>query len=271
MDDLLLYEERPKNDIDIRFRKDTDFPPHFHNCLEIIYIFDGTQNFFVDNKEYDIYRGDILIIFPYQIHEFNKSRNNSILIIVDTGIFGEYNIEFKNYKPETPVIKSNELPYDFKDNILNLISLKDRTSAYSLSIIKGTITVIIGEILNKIKLIEYNNNYGDLMRRVVSYCMQNFKSPDISLKKMSGDLNISESYISHFLADKLHTGFSTYINSLRVDNACTLLQETRLSITDIAYTCGYNNLRTFNRAFRKCKQKSPTEYRNDNEGTDKNS
>ena len=98
MDDMLIYEERPKNDIDIRIRKDTDFPPHFHYCLEMIYIFEGTQKFFVDSKEYNIYEGDLLIIYPYKIHEFIKSRNNSILIIVDTGLLSEYNIEFKSYK-----------------------------------------------------------------------------------------------------------------------------------------------------------------------------
>ena len=261
---MLIYEERPKNDIDIRIRKDTDFPPHFHYCFEMIYIFEGTQKFFVNSKEYNIYDGDLLIIFPYQIHEFIKSKNNSILIIVDTSLLNEYNIEFNNFKPESPVIKSDELPKDFKDNILNLNFIKDQTSAYNLSIIKGTITVIIGKILNTIKLIEYNNTYGDLMRRIVSYCMQNFKSPDISLKKMSVDLKTSQSYLSHFINDKLHTGFNTYINSLRIDHACTLLNETHLSITYIAYTCGYNNIRTFNRAFQKCKNKSPTKYRIEN-------
>ncbi|MDD4773863.1 MAG: AraC family transcriptional regulator [Eubacteriales bacterium] len=260
----MLYEERPKNDIDIRIRKDTDFPLHFHHCLEIIYIFDGTQKFYVENTEYNISKGDLLIIFPYQIHEFIRSCNKSILIIIDTYLLNEYNNEFNNYKPVSPVIKSHDLPLNFESSILYLISINNQPSSYNTSITKGIITVIIGEIFKRIKIIENNNTNCDLMRRVISYCMRNYKSPDMSMQKMSSDLKMSQSYLSHFLADKLHTNYNTYINSLRIDNACNLLNETALSVIDIAFACGYNNLRTFNRAFKKHKSKSPTEYKKEN-------
>ena len=62
---------------------------------------------------------------------------------------------------------------------------------------------------------------------------------------------------------KAHTGmnFSDYVADVRVGHACRLLLQPEIPINAIALRCGFEDLSTFNRAFRKRREMSPTEYR----------
>lgn len=62
---------------------------------------------------------------------------------------------------------------------------------------------------------------------------------------------------------KRHTGktFVTYLNELRITEACKLLLESRLDIGEIALEAGYTNLSHFNRLFRRAKGVTPREFR----------
>ena len=53
--------------------------------------------------------------------------------------------------------------------------------------------------------------------------------------------------------------------SIRIKNACRLLLETKLSITDIAFECGFNDSNYFGDAFRHMKGVSPNKYRKNKE------
>ena len=60
-----------------------------------------------------------------------------------------------------------------------------------------------------------------------------------------------------------HTGqnFVHYVNRLRVDLACQLLIQDRLSVTAICYETGFNNVSNFNRQFLALRAMSPSSYR----------
>ena len=60
-----------------------------------------------------------------------------------------------------------------------------------------------------------------------------------------------------------HTGmpFVQYVNRMRINLACQLLMDDELSVTDICYRVGFNNLSNFNRQFLLAKGMSPSKFR----------
>ncbi|UIN20237.1 AraC family transcriptional regulator [Herbaspirillum frisingense] len=62
---------------------------------------------------------------------------------------------------------------------------------------------------------------------------------------------------------KRHTGctFIQYQNGLRLNEACELLMCTELSVTEVCYRVGFNNLSNFNRQFLACKGMPPSRFR----------
>ena len=100
----------------------------------------------------------------------------------------------------------------------------------------------------------------DALQNILSYCSQNY-AQDLSLDTLAQTLHISKFHISHLLNGKLHMTFSNYLNSIRIAAAIPLLEEGKMTVTELSHRVGYNSTRTFNRAFLKQMGKTPSEYR----------
>ena len=72
-------------------------------------------------------------------------------------------------------------------------------------------------------------------------------------------MNMSEAYFSRFFKRISGMTFSMYLNHIRVNRAIELIQNTDLSMTEIAMNCGFDTIRNFNRVFRQITGYSPRE------------
>jgi len=96
--------------------------------------------------------------------------------------------------------------------------------------------------------------------KVKNYISKNYMD-EIRLATLADIAGMSPSAFSRFF--KLHTGrnLSEYIIDIRLGCATRLLVDTSQSIAEISFNCGFNNLSNFNRIFKKKKNCSPTEFR----------
>jgi AraC-like DNA-binding protein len=74
-------------------------------------------------------------------------------------------------------------------------------------------------------------------------------------------VHLSEGAFSRFFRAHAGKTFPEFINELRVGRACRLLAESELSITEVAFACGFANLSNFNRQFLRLKQVTPRAFR----------
>jgi len=95
---------------------------------------------------------------------------------------------------------------------------------------------------------------------VVHYVEENFDG-SFSLNDLASRCALNSSYFSRSFREKAGVPLFEYINRLRIDRACLLLKNSDMTILDIAFSVGYNNLSFFNRYFKKLKDCSPGEYR----------
>jgi AraC-like DNA-binding protein len=84
---------------------------------------------------------------------------------------------------------------------------------------------------------------------------------EIRLSALADMAGMSPSAFSRFF--KLHTGrnLSDYIIDIRLGYASRMLVDTSLSISEVSFDCGFNNLSNFNRIFKRKKGCSPSEFR----------
>ena len=96
--------------------------------------------------------------------------------------------------------------------------------------------------------------------KVKNYISKNYMD-EIRLATLSDMAGMSPSAFSRFF--KLHTGrnLSEYIIDIRLGYASRMLVDTARSISEISFDCGFNNLSNFNRIFKKKKECSPSEFR----------
>mgnify|MGYP003593387837 FL=1 len=96
--------------------------------------------------------------------------------------------------------------------------------------------------------------------KVKNFISKNYMD-EIRLSTLSDMAGMSPSAFSRFF--KLHTGrnLSEYIIDIRLGYASRMLVDTARSISEISFDCGFNNLSNFNRIFKKKKECSPSEFR----------
>lgn len=96
--------------------------------------------------------------------------------------------------------------------------------------------------------------------KVYDYISTHYKNI-IHLEDLANLADMTPVSFSRFF--KLRTGktVTDYIIEIRLGHATRLLFDTTHSISEICYTCGFNNLSNFNRIFKKKKDCSPKEFR----------
>ncbi|QJI30297.1 AraC family transcriptional regulator [Pseudomonas sp. ADAK18] len=98
------------------------------------------------------------------------------------------------------------------------------------------------------------------MRQVLDYIHRHLDE-ELRVSVIAQQLNMSEPSFSRFFKRTTGHTFVDMTRKLRVQRACRLLLQTRLSVADICFNVGYGNLSNFNRHFRYEMLATPSEYR----------
>ena len=238
------------------------FPQHMHSYVEIIYIAKGTSTCSVDFTEYTLQAGDILFVFPEQIHAYGEPsgavENYALLFPSEIAGFEEV---FTNMIPKCPILRgavTKEIEELFQKAFK---ARKDQSSPYALGAAQGYIAILLSKLLPLLPLLPQKNTEKTLPSRLIEACNAHFREP-ITLSDLAAELGYTPTYISRIFSQKFKIGFSKFINALRVEEAKKQLRG-ETAITEIAYACGFGGLRNFNRVFKEATGKTPSQYRNE--------
>lgn len=243
------------------------FGAHLHYHLEMVYMIEGCTTCAVDTGEYTIQSGDVLLVFPNQVHRYDPAdKEKYLLFIINPDLMPELSRSFEGAAPTSPIVRGvGNDPY-MHQLLMTLSRTEDMPADYRDAITKGYLLAFFGELLSRMTFRENNQTDSMTLRSIVSFCAQNY-SRELTLGTLEEELHLSKYYISHLFGSKIGTGFNDYINALRVSEACRYLRRTNKSITEISTLVGFGTLRTFNRAFVKQVGMSPSEYRKTALGT----
>lgn len=104
--------------------------------------------------------------------------------------------------------------------------------------------------------------YEAVTEKISSYISEHYQ--DATLEDAARLVNLSPSYLSRILKEHSEQGFQDMLLRVRMDKARELLTDIHYKSYDIAYYIGYDNPKSFSRAFKRFWGVSPMEYRNGN-------
>ena len=103
-------------------------------------------------------------------------------------------------------------------------------------------------------------NYCEIIRPALEYMMKNFRK-NITVAELADITHLSKSYFMSCFRRSAGVSAVEYLIQLRINAACEALLSTEKQISEIAFSCGYDNLSNFNRQFKRVAGCSPNEYR----------
>lgn len=247
-------------------------PPHTHNHIEYIYIIEGEMTAFINNTEHKCSDGDIFFVNPGELHHtYGYKGTQTYVGYIDIGIIDMF------YRDYIPVINhitkeliedTNEKIDDILKNIerhtpeLDILSYNRRDSYEK--------AIIFSESLKLYSLLAkyfHGNSHNiaspvssSTYRILTEFINENFMK-DITLEDLSKHLNYSKTYTSKIFKELMGTSFKKSITIARLNKASEYLINTNMSINEIAYKCGYNNVRSFYKQFTLINHTNPSAYR----------
>ena len=241
-----------------------DFEPHFHSKAEIIYCFSGFQKIKIGENLYTLEGGEAALIFPGTVHEYISVKDaegtECIVVVADTDVFSALMPCITSHRPKNPIVKvtSETVKYAFRKI----------TETESETELAGWTYLILSDVIREDNLISVKNSEDfKIAPTLVEYINNNFRKP-LTIKFLSKEFGYSESYIAHVFCDRLKIPFRTYLGDVRSKYAANLMKTTGKNLTEIAYECGYENVNTFCRCFKRCYGVTPSAYKKNSEKID---
>jgi AraC-like DNA-binding protein len=102
--------------------------------------------------------------------------------------------------------------------------------------------------------------YYDRLERVRDFVQANF-SEEITLETAAGVAAMERTYFSFFFRQKVGVTFSSWLQYVRIGKALDMIKSKDHSITDVAFSVGFNELSTFQKAFKRWTNLTPREFK----------
>lgn len=237
---------------------DHNYPPHFHNELEMIFVLEGSFNVSINGQEYKVEADSIFLAAPGTIHAYKSPINSckTLLLIVDPAILSGAASQLVSKVPIYPIWHGNRQKYIVWD--LVRYAYENRASMHPENFVL-TLSTAASLIVSDMALegVKYKIRAE---QKILMYCLDHYREP-ITLNHIASALDFSESYVSHIFSEKLKISFPSYINSLRLKDAAKMLETSNTNILEIASLSGFTSLSSFNHTFLKYYQMTPSEYR----------
>lgn len=265
-DSFLIYD---------RTKDDFDFPIHFHPEYEINFVKNGAgvRRTVGDHME-EI--GDLELVFVgpnlphvWELHKCVNKEIREITVHINRDLLEEKLLARKIFKPIKDMFARSThgilfTPKTTLEIMPKLIQLSKTAGIdYYLDLVSILYDLAISrnqKLLSTLPSQKEDFDNSKNVKKVYEYIQDNFQNK-ISLNEMADLINMSPVSFNRFIKKRTGRTFVAYLNNTRISHATRLIVESDLSIGEISYKCGFNNVANFNRVFKKEKKCTPSEYR----------
>ena len=105
----------------------------------------------------------------------------------------------------------------------------------------------------------FNNADSERINKVMNFLLENY-TREINLEEIAGLVSLNKSSFCRYFRGRTHKTCSQFLNEIRIAHACKLLINGNMTISEICYKTGYNNISHFNRQFKLINGLTAKEY-----------
>jgi YesN/AraC family two-component response regulator len=217
----------------------------------------------------------LVLILPFQIHQLYVLPHEHLTItkiafsldsVFNSNGFGHdlYQLIFSN---QPSVIHADTVTTPIISNIFETLLIEQKgTSLWKEKMLQTKLIellITLDRIRHKVKSDQVpvdTSSTNQTLWDIAYYIHKNF-SQVITLETLSSHFHWNKNYISTSFSKLFGQSFISFLTEIRLQNACSLLSSTELSITEISYHCGFPTYNAFSRSFSKVKGMTPREFR----------
>ena len=240
------------------------FGPAVRPTYLLHYVLDGQGYYYVNDNKYTVSKNQGFLIEPNVVTFYQADKDNPWTYLW-IGIDGDKAKLYLNSAGlnEKHLIFTYEKDDSLKEYVLEM--LKHHTMSDSDAFkIEGLLYLFFSKLCEDRKEIPSMNkeeNTNNYINKAIEFIQNNYHN-SIKVTDIANYICLNRSYLTSIFQNNLNMSPQKFLMKFRITKAAELLYNTNLSITNIAYSCGYSDPLAFSKAFKKIKGISPKEYRN---------
>ena len=250
---------------------------HDHDYFEIECILEGAADHHSMLGDYVLKQGDIVLIPPHVQHDLDVRDRGTVINLGirsstfrsefadilknDIGIASYFeNIMYGTFNHE---ILIRECLDDFMTELILMLYQKQKQYPSENDLISSHLMAsFLFRMFERSRpnlMVDITQSSNAKVNQIRKYIYEHCDT--VTLSELSEQFYMSNAYISRYLKEKLHTGFSDLVREARMNRAKELLIKTDCSILEISQQIGYSSQSHFISLFHKMVGISPLQYR----------
>ena len=240
---------------------------HMHSNPQIVIVLNGEIEVQINEDKFIAKENDIFLINQRVFHSMKTEGTALVMsVLIDQYGFGlepqeADSLYFNLNSTKTPDNKRIDSVKYLLYSIVKFNTMENINSIYTNRAITYS---LFAQLMNDFKLdiTESNQKIAsyDTITKITAFIHDNYKNK-LSLQFLADHFNYSIAYLSRLFKQSLNENFIEYYDSLRINYSLDDLVYSSKSIEDLAVDHGFENSRSYVRAFTKIFSIYPSEYR----------
>ena len=248
-------------------------PWHCHREYELALIIEGKGKRFVGNHVSDYSIGQVDFLgpnLPHWYHKYDPDANGGALVIHFREEFlGKEFCDIPEMQKIQLLFEKSRMGIHFygktlqginssMNAMLDLRGMDRLISLLSLFLMMANSTEY--KLLSSSCFVGQNDRDNDRLNIIFEYVMNNYKT-GISGSEIADLAMMSYSGFCRYFKNRTKKNFSCFVNEIRIGHSCKLLMEKEVSVSEVCYESGFNNMSNFNKQFKKIVKCTPYNFR----------
>jgi AraC-like DNA-binding protein/mannose-6-phosphate isomerase-like protein (cupin superfamily) len=283
-DGMHVWSFPPSFPLDVQFfafGKNRNIRLKRHDYFELVYVYSGSGAYQVQDREFRIEEGDLVVLNGYFYHRLSEVRTHpfrAVVVYLQPGVFSatdstggqaQYLMPFLLQDERFPHVISRDLglPKKIFDLIMKIHKELPANNDRSRLVARTYLEMILVMLINHYKgqfatagAFERRQRTLERLRALFDYIDVHYPEP-IALSCATNIVGMSKPHFMRCFKKATGQSFDTYLNRFRITKAQALLASTDLPITRVGQDVGFADQSYFGLVFRRLLQITPRDYR----------
>ncbi|MGV3559856.1 AraC family transcriptional regulator [Larkinella arboricola] len=253
---------------------------HFHPEFEIMYVEQGTGIRFVGDSMERFQPGDVVLFGSHIPHLYRSDseyyqkdsdlRSKALVVYFKEDFLGDSFYKLPHISPLSRLMSLSRRGILFKGPqreklIEQLKQLDQATDGLSkiidlLSILKTMADAKEYDVLSSRVFTRYSNQEEcERINRVYQFIIDNY-ADNPTLEQVSTVACMSLTAFCRYFKSHTNKTYTQFLNEIKIGNACKMLIDRKMNISQICFETGFNNFTHFNSQFKRITGITPKQY-----------
>lgn len=252
-----------------------EFPYHWHDDTEILFILRGEVEITIDNRTFLLKEGNIFIINRREFHLIKSTGESGpaqlMVLQIEMDYYSKFGLEpgelvfqLKYVREEGPGREAYNRLRGILASLMNIVINKEEPADLLMERHLLDLIIILTSHFTVPSLTPEEKKGEGRIMEIMAYVRENYNNPSIGVEQIADAFYLNAQYLSRHFKDKLGVSLKKFIDMTRLNKSLHTLKSTEERILDVALQFGFPDAKAYYRVFKEVMAMTPAQYREEN-------